>query len=60
MNINSCTVIHEYTARSDVNSSKIGFHNAKVDFPLILFDLHACYSELSFERKPEILIQKKT
>ena len=32
----------------------------KVDFPLILFDLHACYNELSFERNSDILIQKKT
>ena len=31
----------------------------EVDFPLILFDLHLCYNELSFEENSEILIQKE-
>ena len=38
----------------------ISSYNAKVDFPMILLHLHARYSELSFERNSEILIQMKT
>ena len=39
--------------------AKISSHNVKVDFSLILFDLHACYSELRFKTNLEIPIQKK-
>ena len=39
--------------------AKITFQNAKVDFPLILFDLHECYRELSFEKNSEILIKRR-
>ena len=58
VNINSREMLKiEYYVKIpiDVNSTKISSHNAKVDFPLILFDLHVCYSELSFKRNPEIL-----
>ena len=40
--------------------AKIRSRNAKVDSPLIFFDLHACYNEPSFERDSKILVQKKT
>ena len=36
--------------------AKISFRDARVDFSLILFDLHLCYSKSSFERNYENLI----
>ena len=30
--------------------AKINSHNAKIDFPVFLFDFYICYNELSFKR----------